>query len=254
MTGWLDDLQRDGFTLLQGVFAADECAMFAAGLEQALSAAGQAGLIGEPQAEGGVYAARNVLTLWPEADVLWRREAVQQILAGVLGPEFGLVRALYFDKPPGRTWGLPWHRDVMIAVSAQPATVTSFGRVVEKGGVPHVKGSQDVLNRMITLRLHLDDVSDENGPMLVLPGSHHTDDGEAALNAQTEQPVFAKVGDILLFRPRLLHSSRRSVEGTERHRRILNLEFAAGNSLPHDLQWHAFRPVPPGPSSRAGRS
>lgn len=248
MTGWLDDLQRDGFALLQGVFAADECATFAADLEQALNAAGQTGLIGDPQAEGGVYAARNVLTLWPTVDALWRRQAVQQILAGVLGPDFGLVRALYFDKPPGRTWGLPWHRDVMIAVSAQPGTVTSLGRVVEKSGVPHVTGSEEVLNRMITLRLHLDDVVDENGPMLVLPGSHHTADGEAVLTPQTGQPVFAMTGDILLFRPRLLHSSLRSEDRTQRHRRILNLEFAAANCLPPDLQWHAFRSVQ---SSRA---
>lgn len=251
MAAWDEALERDGFVLLRGVFAADECAMVVAGLEQALNSAGLAGPIGDPQAEGGVYAARNVLALWPEADAIWRRTGVQEILETVLRPDFGLVRALYFDKPPGRTWGLPWHRDVMIAVSAQPGTITSLGRVVEKSGVPYVTGSKDVLNRMITLRLHLDDVVDENGPMLVLPGSHLTDDGEAVLTPRTGQPVLAKTGDILLFRPRLLHSSRRSEDRTLRHRRILNLEFAEANGLPPDLQWHSFRPVQPGRAVRS---
>jgi ectoine hydroxylase-related dioxygenase (phytanoyl-CoA dioxygenase family) len=45
----------------------------------------------------------------------------------------------------------------------------------------------------------------------------------------------ARAGDALLMRPLLLHASSRST--SDRHRRILHIEFAAF-SLPDELQWH----------------
>ena len=59
---------------------------------------------------------------------------------------------------------------------------------------------------MLTARVHLDDVTDENGPLRVIPGSHRygtTMDGRAA------QPVtlHCRAGDVLLMRPLLTHAS-----------------------------------------------
>src|SRR5947208_2732429 len=71
---------------------------------------------GEASAAGAVYAARNVLAFFPEVADCWRRPPLPELLAAVLGSAFGLVRALWFDKPPDRTWSLPWHKDLTIAV------------------------------------------------------------------------------------------------------------------------------------------
>lgn len=59
---------------------------------------------------GTVYAARNVLELIPEIISLWQCPELLSFLTTTLGDEVGLVRALYFDKPPEQTWALPNRR------------------------------------------------------------------------------------------------------------------------------------------------
>ena len=79
---------------------------------------------------------------------------------------------LYFDKPPGESWALPWHKDLAIAVRDNRLPSDHFARPTTKYGVPHVEAPAWLLERMLTARLHLDEVTDENGPLRVLPGSH----------------------------------------------------------------------------------
>jgi ectoine hydroxylase-related dioxygenase (phytanoyl-CoA dioxygenase family) len=40
--------------------------------------------------------------------------------------------------------------------------------------VPHVEAPEEVLREMVTAGIHLDEVTDENGPLKVVPGSHLT--------------------------------------------------------------------------------
>ena len=94
---------------------------------------------------------------------------------------------------------------------------------------------------MLTLRLHLDDVTDENGPLQVLPGSHG-DDGESAGSTTAPVTILASAGDVLAMRPLLLHCSNGSHPDTTRHRRILHMEFAAGFELGDGYAWHEFIP------------
>jgi ectoine hydroxylase-related dioxygenase (phytanoyl-CoA dioxygenase family) len=91
---------------------------------------------------------------------------------------------------------------------------------------------------MVTLRIHLDDVTDENGPLLVLPGSHHVDT-EATAKAKPVS-ILVERGDVLFFRPLLDHCSPSSHEGTMRHRRLLHLEFGGYPTLPDGFEWHDF--------------
>ncbi len=46
--------------------------------------------------------------------------------------------------------------------------------------------------------------------------------------------------DVLLIRPLVAHCSNRSIDGTDRHRRILHLEFAGLSTLPDGFAWHSF--------------
>src|SRR5262245_41651436 len=109
-----EQVRRDGFAVLRAVYSPREVEglldSWAAALNRAGAGAAIRGL------EGTVYAARNVLTLWPEAARVWRRPPLAEALAELLGPAHGLVRGLFFDKPPEQTWALPWHKDLTIAV------------------------------------------------------------------------------------------------------------------------------------------
>ncbi|TWU01101.1 phytanoyl-CoA dioxygenase family protein [Stieleria varia] len=188
---------------------------------------------------GHVYAARNVLDVVPMVHSVWQTGKLDRVLTLVLGNHYGLVRVLFFDKPPDRTWSLPWHKDTAIAVQDNTLPSTEFSRPTVKAGVPHVVASDRVLQRMLTMRLHLDDVTDENGPLRVVPGSHvsGTSDGVGADHAVT---VHAQAGDVLAMRPLISHCSGASSETTTRHRRILHLEFAADPILSDGFQWHTF--------------
>lgn len=232
-------IECDGFALLPRVYTADEVESIRAGLAVAFAA--EAGAPSSIRTgAGGVYAARNVLDCFPQSAELWRKPALVEFLQEILGAEFGLVRVLYFDKPPGRTWSLPWHKDVTIAVRDADAARAAGYKVHRKAGVPHVEPPTDVLEAMLTLRLHLDDVTDENGPLKVLAGSHRSGKRLALSDGRCES-IFAVAGDVLAVRPLVAHCSGKSAEHTRRHRRILHFEFSGTATPPDGLSWRDFR-------------
>ncbi len=96
---------------------------------------------------------------------------LRELASAVLGRAAFPVRVLFFDKNPAANWKVAWHQDLTIAVREQRA-VADFGPWSVKAGIPHVQPPVAVLERMITLRLHLDDCAAENGALRVLPGSH----------------------------------------------------------------------------------
>ncbi len=234
---WVEELQRDGVATLSGLFTDKAVTAVTAALEAVLLArGGEEAIRGQ---EGAVYAARNLLQLCPEVAMFWRRSELPERLARVLGSEFGLVRVLFFDKPPGQSWALPWHKDLTIAVRDNRLPSPRFGKPTTKVGVPHVEAPVEVLQSMLTARIHLDAVTDENGPLKVVPGSHHAG---KRLNVELAPPraLHAGRGDVLLLRPLVAHCSGHSHERTTRHRRILHLEFAASPRLPDGFAWHTF--------------
>lgn len=236
---WLDGVEQDGFTIVPGVFPKSDVEQIVAELEHALARPSAATAI--RTSRDTVYAARNVLEVYPKATDLWRRPMLVNLLERLLGPHFGLVRGLYFDKPPDRTWALPWHKDMTIAVQQHRQPPGPFAKPTRKAGVPHVEASLELLEAMVTVRIHLDDVTEMNGPMLVIPGSHRS--GKVlAMDESKRTNILAERGDVLLIRPLVAHSSAASQLGNVNHRRILHLEFAGRAELPGGYVWHTFIP------------
>jgi hypothetical protein len=238
---WRERLERDGFAELPGVLPGATAEAIARELTAALAGASADG--SAIRSEGGVlYAARNVLTVWARAADVWRVPPLVDALTAVLGPGCGLVRALFFDKPPAQSWALPWHKDLTVGVRDNRLPSARFGKPTRKAGVPHVEAPLDVLNGMLTARVHLDAVDEENGPLKVIPGSHRA--GKAlALDTAPPRVLHASRGDVLLMRPLVAHCSGKSAPGSGRHRRVLHLEFAAGCDLPDGYAWNDFLPV-----------
>jgi Phytanoyl-CoA dioxygenase (PhyH) len=236
---WQAKLARNGFVVLPGIFAATQIDDILFALERAFQ--GRPDDLAIRSDAGAVYAARNVLMIWPDAATVWRQPPLPNILADLLGPDYGLVRVLYFDKPPDRTWALPWHKDLTIAVREHRGPTLSFTKPTLKAGLPHVEAPEEVLQKMLAVRIHLDAVTQENGPLQVIPGSHRT--GKVLRLGDTPpQTILVDRGDVLGIRPLVAHSSIRSRPNTPAHRRILHLEFAASPDLPDGYHWHDFRP------------
>jgi ectoine hydroxylase-related dioxygenase (phytanoyl-CoA dioxygenase family) len=133
---------------------------------------------------------------------------------------------------------LPWHKDLTIAVRQHRPSLL-FVHPTVKAGVPHVEAPRQVLEKMLALRIHLDEVTAENGPLQVIPGSHRQGT-EMELGATKPVSIFANRGDVLLIRPLVAHCSGGAEPGTQRHRRIFHLEFATSEKLPEDFEWNEF--------------
>jgi len=121
----------------------------------------------------------------------------------------------------------------------QRIDVSGYGPWSIKEGVPHVQPPIEILETMVTVRLHLDDCDESNGPLRVIPGSHRTGRRDAAdivksRANQKEVICSMQAGDALLMRPLLLHAS--SEASAPAHRRVVHLEYSTG-SLASGLEW-----------------
>jgi hypothetical protein len=245
-----EQISSDGFAVIESVFDSQECRCVASELQTALANC-EDERTALRRANGVIYGARNLLSIFPRAMTLWREHSLVELLTIVLGPGCGLVRGLYFDKPTDSNWSLPWHQDLTIAVQDHSRPSQQFRARTFKAGVPHVEAPDEVLRRMLTLRVHLDEVTDENGPLLVLPGTH------VARDAAGDRPpvtILAAPGDVLAMRPLLSHASSASQMQTNRNRRVIHLEFAASRELPERYQWHEYIPLSDGAPYSAPRS
>ena len=228
------EIDRDGFTIVENAIDKSEVKKWIAELDQ-LFATDQAAI---KNRAGAVYAARNILSSLPACCDIGKIDSLKNLLSETLGQDYGLVRGLYFDKHPERTWSLPWHKDLTIAVKDNSIDSKLFTKPTKKSGVAHVEAPESVLEKMLTLRIHLDVVTNENGPLEVAVGSH-ANGKQANAEHQTKQ-ILVQAGDVLAMRPMLSHMSGSSSPDTKMHRRILHLEFAANKILEDGFQWHQF--------------
>ena len=187
---------------------------------------------------GGLYAVRNLMSVVPAVGELARSREMRRLVEPALGAGAVPVRAILFDKTPGANWKVAWHQDLSIAVRER-LDVPGFGPWSVKAGVPHVQPPVGVLERMLTVRLHLDDCGPGNGPLLVLPNSHAAGvlSPDAVRGWRARVPAVAchvPAGGALLMRPLLLHAS--SAATAPRHRRVVHVEYASGD-LPGGLAW-----------------
>lgn len=229
-------IESSGFALLSSVFSLHECTALSAAIHNLLTNCSDESTSLRRQ-NGAIYGARNLLDIFPPAKTLWHREPLLGVLTSVLGDRFGLVRGLFFDKSPASNWSLPWHQDLTVAVRDNSLPTSQFKNPTRKAGVPHVEAPREILEQMLTLRIHLDDVTPDNGPLRVLAGSHRKD---VPPDKDRETTILAGAGDVLAMRPLLYHCSSSSSSANHLHRRIIHLEFAGCRDLPDGYAWRHY--------------
>ena len=226
----------EGFAVLPHFYAPIEVAALLRAVE---SAVGDGPNVRRSQE---VFAIRELLeeipALWPLLD----SAALRGLLAALFPAGCQLVKAIYFDKPAGSNWLVPWHQDLMINVT-QRIDLPGFGPWTSKAEGISVQPPVTVLENVVTLRIHLDDCDATNGALKVVPGSHRQGVVPAvAIAGYTPNATTCAVpaGGAMLMKPLLLHASNRST--SHRPRRVMHLEFASA-ALPAGLYWREGRGV-----------
>ena len=221
-----------GFAVVPDLIDAATAAQLGDAVDRAAASAGTL------RRDATVYGMRDLLRSVPEVRGLAGSRPVLELVEAILGPGAFAVRGLWFDKTPTANWGVPWHQDLTIAVSER-VDVPGFGPWTLKAGIHHVRPPAAVLAAMVTVRIHLDNCTAEQGPLRVVPGSHSAGRLDVAatrtwLDGNEAVTCLVALGGAVVMRPLLLHSSQ-AASAPDR-RRVIHLEYAAA-PLPTGLTW-----------------
>ncbi len=180
---------------------------------------------------------RNLLAR-PEIAGLCRQPRLAERVCDLLGEQAFAYKATLFDKTPEANWKVAWHQDLSIPVRGEWRPANWKGWSV-KADVLHAQPPAELLERVLAVRVHLDDCDAANGALRVIPGSHRDgrldDNGiERWKAADAAVRCDVQAGGLLLMRPLIVHAS--SAGDAPAHRRVLHLEFA-GEDLPDGLEW-----------------
>jgi hypothetical protein len=183
-----------------------------------------------------LFAIRCFLKEIPTLNTLIFNENLRQIIHN-LNPKYRAVKSIYFDKPPRNNWNVNWHQDLTISVLNKENT-EGYKNWLPKYDYFSVQPTADILKDIVTIRIHLDDCNVQNGALRVLPKSHsHIQDYVLLKDTFDKEEVVCEVkkGGILMMKPLIFHSSKRTENAASR--RVIHIEFSS-KELPKPLIWH----------------
>jgi ectoine hydroxylase-related dioxygenase (phytanoyl-CoA dioxygenase family) len=154
----------------------------------------------------------------------------------LFGDKYFTVKSIYFDKPQSSNWYVSYHQDLTISVDKK-VEVDGFGFWTTKHNQFSVQPTLDILQNIVTIRIHLDYTDENNGALKVVSKSHR----QGIYRPETidwtkekEEVCSVEKGGVMLMKPLLLHSSGRTTNNQQR--RVIHIEFS-NIELPKELNW-----------------
>lgn len=221
---WQASIKEKGFATVPGVLSARELIPVLVSLADLKPLPHRAGI-------------RHVLS-HPTVSVMAHGPRLMEMARAILGDTALPFRATLFDKTPDANWLTSWHQDTALPLREMIET-PDWGPWSEKEGVTYAHAPAGALEQVVALRLHLDDSTEANGPLRVLPGTHELgvlSDEEIERHATYGEPVELPMtkGGVIAMRPLAIHASSKSRSHTPR--RILHIEYSSTKEFPGGLQ------------------
>jgi ectoine hydroxylase-related dioxygenase (phytanoyl-CoA dioxygenase family) len=221
---WQHSLEEQGFAVVPSVLSTRELIPILVSLADLEPPPGRAGI-------------RHVLS-HPTVNVVAHTPALMEMAQTVLGSGAVPFRATLFDRMPEGNRLLNWHQDIALPLQQQVET-PGWGPWSVKQDVIYANAPASVLEQVLALRLHLDDCTEQNGPLRVIPGTHGLgvlSEEEIERHTTFQDPVecLAARGGVAAMRPLVIHALSRS--RSQAPRRVLHIEYAATASLGDGLR------------------
>lgn len=210
----MSDIDSLGFRIHEAIFSRSEMALFLRGLDELNMSRTKAG-------------ARHLLR-FPLVRSLANDSRLLRIAAEHFRREPFAFRATLFAKSPTANWLVVWHQDTALPLKSRVDS-GEWGPWSAKAGILYAHAPAWALERVIALRVHLDDSTPGNGPLRVIPRSHL----EGVLSDQVMQnkarcspevECLGAAGSVVSMRPLIVHASSKSTGSAPR--RILHIEYA----------------------------
>lgn len=212
--------ENDGFAILPELLSNEECDH----LVRAIS--------GKHHSKAG---SRGLLALEIVRNTA-EKLRIHPALQGLIGIDSHAVQCSLFAKGADANWSVTPHQDLSIPVHT-PMDLPGWSGWSKKEGVWFVQPPAFVLEKLVAVRLQLDDDSSETGPLEVIPGTHRrgrltSTDIKAHASLERHMCIVPR-GGALIMRPLLIHSSGKPA--STKNRRVLH--YLYGPALPSGMEW-----------------
>jgi ectoine hydroxylase-related dioxygenase (phytanoyl-CoA dioxygenase family) len=213
----------NGYSIHEGVLRAEEC-------DQLISE-----LAGDLDARSA--GSRNLFAT-PAVKRVANDSRLRSIAHDFLVKEGVPYKAILFDKSENCNWLVVWHQDRVLPLQIRVSDV-DWGPWTVKNGLQFAQAPTWAMEQIVSLRLHLDDSTRDNGPLRVIPQSHTLgilDQNDVIEHAKSTVPITCTVGKggVIAMRPLLIHSSQKSA--TPAPRRVLHIEYSTSLKLSETIQ------------------
>jgi len=183
-----------------------------------------------------LFAIRQFLKEVPDTLNTILNDNLKAVLKTLFGDKYFIVKSIYFDKPQTSNWYVSYHQDLTISVDKK-FELEGFEFWTTKQNQFAVQPPLNILQNIVTVRIHLDDTDENNGALKVVPKSHLKGIYRPeTIDWTVEKEINCNVpkGGIMLMKPLLLHGSGRTTNN--RQRRVIHIEFSS-QELPSELSW-----------------
>ncbi len=222
------ELNSNGFTVCQDFYSEQEIKNIVATIENTSL------IKTTKQSNRQVYAIRRFLKEMPDLKELLFNDKLKSLLGNVFDNKYFNTKAIYFDKPEISNWFVSYHQDISIAVDRKK-DIKGYGKWTKKGTGYGVHPPLEILNSIVTVRIHLDNTTIDNGALKVISESHKKGVySPANIDHEKECVCNVRRGGIMLMKPLIMHASERTKN--KKQRRVIHLEFS-DKDLELPLNW-----------------
>ncbi len=232
----IDTLNQEGFAIIDRLYSTSEIEAISSCFQNSES------IKNEVSNSNDLFSIRQLLTTLPELSKYIFNKQLIQLIHTNFSSKWFLTKAIYFDKPKTSNWFVPFHQDISISVDKKSKT-EGYKNWTSKKGLIGVQPPRQILEDTLTVRIHLDDTTINNGALNVIPKSHlkgvirkDTNDW----STENEHVCELKQGGVMLMKPLTLHASNRTTNNKQR--RVIHLEFN-NHQLSQPLNWLEYKVI-----------